>query len=141
MKKVTIYILLIIIILPEYSQGQRWKRTRYELIGGIGLSNLMGDLGGANSNAIYMIDYDLLATRFALDVGMRYKIKERFAVKLNLIAGMLNGSDYLTKASGRYNRYLKANTFIFENSLQAEYSLIGEKLSTRYTFRNMRDFR
>lgn len=140
MKRLATYLLILVLLIPVLSQAQRWKRTRYEAVIGLGLSNMMGDLGGANKDAIYLIDYDLFATRFGLNLGIRYKIVERVAVRFNLLPALLSGSDSYTKGP-RMARGISANTFIFETSLQFEYSLIKERLSSRYTFRNMRDFK
>lgn len=141
MKKIITISILLTLILPILSKGQRWKRHRYEIMPGIALSNLQGDLGGSNTDAIYMLDYDLLATRLALGIGLRYKIQENIAAKVNIIGGMLNGSDNYTKSPSREPRHISANVFLFELSAQGEYSVIKEKLSTRYTFRNMGDFK
>ncbi|PLX10831.1 MAG: hypothetical protein C0594_04305 [Marinilabiliales bacterium] len=140
MKKVFILI-TVLIFLGNFADAQRWKRTRYEVLFGVALTNLQGDLGGANSDEIYMIDYDLFATRAALDLGLRYKATESVALKLNIIPGLFNGSDKYTTASGRAGRQNTTSTFLLETSVQGEISLIKERLSTRYTFRNMRDFR
>lgn len=139
--RILIIFFLSLMILPLLSNGQRWKRTRYEILGGIGLTAMFGDLGGANSDAIYAMDYDIRSSRVAGNIGVRYKFREEIAMKISLMPGLLYGSDAFTSMQRRAGRELKTNTFFFETGLQLEYSLIKEKLSTRYTFRNLRDFR
>ena len=48
MKKAFLLLFLITLFLPAISDAQRWKRQRYEFSAGIGVSNFLGELGGAN---------------------------------------------------------------------------------------------
>ena len=52
MKKQYLIILLFICLLPSISEAQRirarWKAYRFEWSGGLGASNFLGELGGAN---------------------------------------------------------------------------------------------
>ncbi len=140
--KILLFILVIIILTPIITNAQRWKRTRYELIGGIGPSNFFGDLGGANKDGThFMSDIDMKATRYHIVVGMRYKIKEKLALKLNLIYGRIHGSDIYTESPGRANRNVTFSSGLFEPSLQVEYSILKERLGTRYTFQNLKRFK
>jgi opacity protein-like surface antigen len=137
-----IYILLLLLLLvPLISNAQRWKRTRYEVLGGIGPSLFFGDLGGADKDGQhFMSDIDMQSTRYHLMIGIRYKIKEKMALKLNLIYGRLHGSDKYTE-SGRTIRNVTMATGIFEPSVQFEYSILKERLGARYTFRNLSRFK
>lgn len=143
MKIKILYLLFILIILiPVITNAQRWKRTRYELVGGIGPSNFFGDLGGANKDGThFMSDIDLQSTRYHIVLGMRYKVKEKMALKLNLIYGRLYGSDIYTESPARSNRNVTFSSGIFEPSVQFEYSILKERLGTRYTFRNLQRFK
>jgi len=124
------------------SNAQRWKRSRYEVIGGIGPSLFFGEVGGANKNGThFMSDIDLQAIRYHILVGVRYKLKEKMALKLNLIYGRLHGSDTYTESPGRNHRNATFSSGIFEPSLQYEYSIFKEKLGTRYTFKNLQRFK
>ncbi len=142
MKNKTILLVLILLItIPVITSAQRWKRSRYELLGGAGPSSFFGDLGGANKDGVhFMGDMDLPATRFHLLLGVRYKIKEKAALRLNLIYARIHGSDAYTE-SGRTFRNVTFSSGLFEPSVQFEYSLIKEKLGTRYTFQNLQRFK
>lgn len=142
MKFKTFYILFVILLtIPIITNAQRWKRTRYEVIGGIGPSLFFGDLGGANKDGThFMGDIDFPAMRYHLMVGVRYKIKEKMALKLNLIYGRVHGSDTYTE-SPRTIRNATFSSGLFEPSVQYEYSVLKERLGNRYTFRNLSRFK
>ena len=141
MKKYIIITLIALLILPMLSSAQRWKRTRYEVIYGIGASNTFTDLGGSDGNAGYIKDLDLIGTRPSVFIGARYKLKELMAVKVNIINGWVNGSDTYTSNIGRNQRQLSFYSPIIEFSGQFEYSILKERFGTRYTFSNLRRFR
>lgn len=140
-KIITLFFVLLLII-PFVSNAQRWKRTRYEVIGGIGPSFFYGDLGGGKKDGTHFIgDLNMQATRYHLLLGVRYKLKEKMALKLNLIYGRINGSDSYTESEGRRSRNVTFSSGLFEPSAQFEYSILKEKYGTRYTFSNLQDFK
>ena len=138
MKKIGIYIFVIFFILPYVADAQRWKRYRHEAIIGGGITNVFGDFGGGSGDGRHnALDLDIEGTRGGLMLGWRYKIKELLAVRLNLVPAFLNASDAYTDNQVRSNRGGAASTFIFETSIQLEYSLIKERYGRRYTFSNI----
>jgi len=141
MKKLSIYIFILFFIIPYVSDAQRWKRYRYELVGGIGTVNVFGDLGGGDGVARHnTLDFNIQGTRPAVMVAGRYKMKELLAVKVNLFLAYANASDKYTANEARSNRDATTNTFLIEPSVQLEYSLIKERYGRRYTFSNIRHF-
>ena len=48
MKKIFTFLLLSVLLIPGLVNAQRWKRQRYEFSMGAGVSNFLGELGGAN---------------------------------------------------------------------------------------------
>ncbi len=141
MKKLSIYIFILLFVIPYLSSAQRWKRYRYELIGGIGTVNVFGDLGGGDGVARHnTLDFNIQGTRPALMIAGRYKLKELLAVKANFCLAYANASDKYTNNEARSNRGATANTFFIEPSIQLEYSLIKERYGRRYTFSNIRHF-
>lgn len=117
-----------------FLNAQRWKMTRYEIVGGIGAANVLSDLGGANQDGTHLFrDLEFITTKSCFFIGGRYKIYERFAVKLNVILGYVKGDDALSQSS-RTSRKLSFTTSILETSSQFEYSLIKEKLGSRYMY-------
>jgi len=138
--KIIIYLFLLLLI-SSFTQAQRWKRSRYEAHIGLGVANVLSDLGGADQKGTHFIkDMELSQTRPVIYGGIRYKIKEKIAIKLNLNYAWLRASDELTTYRGRENRGITTKTSMLEFSLQAEYSIIKEKLGSRYTFMNINSF-
>ena len=141
MKRLSVYIFVLLFVIPYASDAQRWKRYRYELIGGIGTVNVFGDLGGGSGDARHnTLDFNIEGTRPALTVGIRYKLKELLAIKANMFLAFGNSSDDYTTNESRVNRGATANTFFIEPSFQLEYSLIRERFSRKYTFSNVKHF-
>jgi hypothetical protein len=130
------------ILFPLNSHAQRWKRTRYEVFGGAGPTLFFGEVGGSSkSGSHFMSDVDLSAARYFITAGIRYKIRERIALKLNLVYGRLYGNDALTKNQPRKERNAKFHTIFYEPSMQAEISILKERLGTRFTFKNINRFK
>ncbi|MGQ9846682.1 MAG: DUF6089 family protein [Bacteroidales bacterium] len=141
MKKI-IFIILTFPLLTNNVEAQRWKRTRYELFSSIGPTLFYGELGGSNKPGTHFLgDIDLQGIRYNLAIGFRYKVKEKFALKVNFIYGRLNGSDAYTEYKPRRNRNVSFYSGFFEPSIQGEYSILKERLGVRYTLQNLRRFK
>lgn len=113
---------------------------------GIGNSFFMGDLGGSNRpvgkhNIMSFQDIDILSTRPIIFVATRYKIVERFAVKLNIVYGGISADDKNTQLDVRRLRGLSFTSSIFEPSLQTEFSLIKEREGRKYSIQNLKYFK
>ena len=81
MKKNLLLVLVFIFALNINSDAQRlrsrWKAYRYEWSAGIGASNFLGDLGGANQIGTNGFkDLELSLTRPSFTVGLKYKLTE-----------------------------------------------------------------
>ena len=96
MKQLVLYTLILFFSIPFTSDAQRWKRYRYELLGGIGTTNVFGDMGGGAGEAGTIQDFDIEGTGVNIFVGMRYKLKELVYVKVNLIYSFSVTSDEFT---------------------------------------------
>jgi hypothetical protein len=142
MKKLTLLFLTGILILPllSFSQSNRWKRTRYELVGGVGITTFMGDLGGGNDASHFISDYDFTAQRPLLSAGFRYKILEPLAAKASLSFGWVSGADSKSDNIYRQDRNLSFRSPIVEFGTQIEYSIIKESSSHRYSLQRGRKF-
>ncbi len=123
----------------------RWKRTRYEIMCGVGMSSFMGDLGGGKSSEKSYVrnitDFDFLSSREAIWGGLRYKLSPSFAVRGNLIFGQLYGDDKWSGDEGRKTRNLNFRTIIIENSYQLEYSIIKESTARKWNKKRNRKVR
>ncbi len=128
-------VLTVLALLPILTDAQanRWKRTRYELVGGLGVSTFVGDLGGGNKpeGKHFLSDYDFMSQRFVLNGGLRYKLLNSVAVQGVLSYAMLAGNDNKTENIYRKDRNLSFRTNLWELSTHLEYSIIPEPLNYR----------
>jgi hypothetical protein len=120
--------ILVIVLLAVSITGfsQRWKLKRYEVLFGVGSTNIYGDIGGtADVNNLFGLkDIRINETRYSLYGGLRYKIQKDWALKMNLIYGKGVSDDIKSRNE---NRGYSFTTSIFEPSLQLEYSFLSEE--------------
>lgn len=137
-------VLLLAVLLGAFfsADAQRWKRYRWETIYGIGVSNFLGELGGANQvGTNYMKDYDWKATRPTIMVGMRFKQTQQISHKANLTIGILAGDDAWTTETYRQIRNLNFRSPIVELGYNFEFYLKKEKRGHRFKLRGVRGLR
>jgi len=136
-------ILLIVISTLGYSQrSARWKRMRYEIFYGLGATNFMGELGGANQiGTNYVRDFEISMTRPALSLGFRYKLLENVSAKAMLTYGFLRGDDKTTTEPARANRNLNFYSPLAEFALTGEYHITKERVGHRYNLKRVRGVR
>lgn len=126
-------ILLFFLLLPLFYFAQSRIRYKYELLGGVGKTNFLGDLGGANQVGTHFLrDYDFKAIRPLISFGARYRPHRRYAFKSMLEMAIVAGKDSYTQDIYRQNRNLSFSSPIIELSVQAEYYFIGEKRTNLY---------
>ncbi|MBK8415744.1 MAG: outer membrane beta-barrel protein [Bacteroidetes bacterium] len=143
MKKSYLLLVLSILILPGIVEAQRykqrWKSYRSELHLGIGPSNFLGELGGADQvGTNYFKDLEFGQTRLAVAAGLRYKLSQVFALNTKLSYGKVSGSDDLTKEFFRNYRNLDFKTNIWEASTNLEFAFIREQVGHRYRLKGVR---
>jgi hypothetical protein len=132
-------LLLILVLSPIFSQAQKWKRQRVEYSFGLGASNFLGDLGGRDQvGTNFVQDFELKATRYAVEVGYRYQIGRDFYLKGNLNYIKVSGGDNLTKEPYRAARKLDFKSNMIELSGQFEYKFIKQKAGHLYKLRGVR---
>ena len=141
MKQLVLYTLILFFLNPFSSDAQRWKRYRYEILGGIGTTNVFGDMGGGSGEAGTIRDFDIEGTGVNIFVGMRYKLGELLYVKTNFIYSFSVTSDNFTDNEARSNRGAHSYVSFIEPSVQLEYSLVKERYSRRYSYSNIRGFK
>lgn len=126
---------------PKYKKSNNFslakKKPRKEYVLGIGASNFLGEVGGANAiGTNFVKDLEFSATRPSVAIGMRYKFKPRWAVKGGLYYQLLSGADKLTQEPFRNNRNLSFRSHVFELSAQAEFYFTKEQTGHRYQIKN-----
>jgi hypothetical protein len=142
MKKIILFLLTFTMLLPylSFSRSRRWKRTRYELVGGLGTATFMGELGGRGEATHMMGDFNFTSQRALLSAGMRYKLLEPLAVKGIISLGWLSGDDSKCTDIYRLDRNLSFKSHILEIATQLEFSIIKEPVNHRYSLRRRRKF-
>jgi len=121
------YILTSILFLCilEPAMGQRWKLRRIEIGGGLGMTQIFGDIGGTiDRNSWYGLkDIKIDETRMAFPLFIRYRLDPIYAVRFNSVLGFGNGTD----EDSRNDRGRSYKTMLLEFSLQGEYYFLAEE--------------
>lgn len=139
MKKHILITLIAIVLLPNLADAQRWKRFRRQLIGGVGVTNFLGDLGGGSGiGRDFIWDLDIPATRPSLMLGYRYQFNSYLFGRANVQWGILRSDDNFTTETFRSQRNLKFRTGYFELDLMAEFYLIQNSRGNLYRLRGVR---
>ncbi|MBL0048816.1 MAG: outer membrane beta-barrel protein [Bacteroidetes bacterium] len=116
-------ILLLLLLISSMAQAQTWKRYRKEISVGIGATNFLGDLGGANQIGTHVFrDIEFSTTRPDISAGFRYFFTQSISAKAGIYYGLVSGSDNLTGQPQRNYRNLSFKSNIWELSAQAEVS-------------------
>lgn len=138
MKKI-FFVFAVILLLPSIADAQRWKQYRRQIIGGIGVTNFLGDLGGANDIGRDVLwDLDFAATRPSLMVGYRYQLNQYLFLRGNLNWGILRGDDANTQETFRRGRNLSFRSGFLEVDAVAEFYLIQNARGNLYRLRGVR---
>jgi hypothetical protein len=125
LERTGILLLVLLFIAIEPAMGQRWKLRRYEIGGGLGMTQVFGDIGGTidQKNWFGLKDIKFDETRMAFPIYARYRLDPVYAIKMNAVLGFGNGTDTLS----RNNRGRSYNTTLFEFSAQGEYYFVAEE--------------
>jgi len=135
-KKLTLILIVFILLIPSMMQAQRWKRNRYEFSFGVGISNFLGELGGANQvGTHYFKDFEWSLTNFAAAIGLRYKLSNYFALNSHLTYGRVSGDDKLTEEYFRHYRNLNFNANIYEFNINFEGAYQEEQVGRLHKLR------
>jgi len=133
MKRCLTIVLLLALIASVGQSQELFKRTRIEAVGGIGISQFFGDIGGftPSQNIIGLKDIIFHQTRFNFEGALKYRILEDLSVKLSINTGLFHASD--AKGSNEGRGY-SASTFFLEPAVTGEYYFIKSKQENKYSF-------
>ncbi|MBN1599459.1 MAG: hypothetical protein JW894_14285 [Bacteroidales bacterium] len=111
--------------LSESVLGQRWKLRRYEVGGGLGITQVFGDIGGTidESNWLGLKDIQISETNLAVPLYLRYKLDPVYSIKFNTVLGFGRGDD----KNSRNDRGREYKTMLLEFSVQGEYYFLSEE--------------
>ena len=118
-------ILILLVLVSTVSLAQRrmplMKKNRSEIVVGVGATNFLGDLGGANGVGTHIFrDIEFSTTRPDISVGYRYFFTPVFSARAGIYYGLVSGNDNLTGQPDREYRNLSFKSNIWELSAQAE---------------------
>src|SRR5688572_2991691 len=91
-------LLLAVVLLPFFAHSQRNKKYKWEACLGIGATNFLGELGGANqigTNGVKDLEFSL--TKPGLSLNARYRKGRYWGFKGGFYYGQVWGYDYLTE--------------------------------------------
>jgi len=111
---------------------------RYEVFGGVGATNFLGELGGSNGTSGYIKDLEFSMTRPCYTLGARYMLTRKLGWQASLSHGMLRGDDKKTEEQYRRARNLNFRSPIVELATRLEYSILTPKKGHRYSLRKVR---
>lgn len=139
MKKHFLLVVVLIVLIPNLADAQRWKRFRKQFTFGVGVTNFLGDLGGANQEGRdFIYDLDFAATRPSLLVGYRYQLNRYFFLRGNLQWGILRGDDSFTNEIYRKGRNLHFRSGFLEANVMGEFYLLQNARGNLYRLRGVR---
>lgn len=119
-----------------YDKASAWKKTRHELLAGVGIGNYLGELGGGDGEKRpWLMDLEWSQMKFSWGLGYRYNLSYRFASRLNFAWVKVAGSDQLTSNPQRQYRNLSFKSNIYEFSLLVDYYLFRAKPGHLYNIR------
>ncbi len=147
MKKIIILALAFFLVW-DCSYGQRhYKKNKMkvqQISFGLGATNFLGELGGANrigSGKINIRDFDFPSIRPNINIGYRYQFHKHWATKGELNAAYIGGHDRLTDETYRNNRNLNFRTPIVEIAGRMEYIINFKRKGHQYSFKGIRGWR
>ena len=124
------------------SFAQYWRKDRAEIIGSLGSTNFLGELGGRNSTGSgSFYDLELNATRPAVSFGYRYSLSAYTKIRGSLSWGVLSGNDQFTGEPFRHNRNLHFRSQIVELSGIYEIYFNRERGGHRYSIAGAKGMR
>ena len=133
------FIFLLALIIASFgTQAQSWKYSRNEFQVGLGASNFLGDLGGANNIGTHGIrDLRFSRTRPTIMLGYKYMITPAFSLKGSIITSLLSGDDATTTEFARQNRNLSFRAGLLEFGVSAEIYPFSERTNHNYKVRGI----
>jgi hypothetical protein len=125
----------------QYELNHTLNRSEYT--GALGLSQLLGDLGGSPQIGTHFLrDFNPGAIRYGGYLGYRRRVSHAWSFKFAVTLADLYGNDALTSNPYRHNRNQDVRTFLVEPSVQAEYHFYQyDQPGHRYKIRHAHGFR
>ncbi len=121
-----------------FDKQQYWKKYRHELIGGVGLANYLGELGGgAGEGKPWLLDVEFSQFRPCYSLSYRFNIAHRSALRVGGFYGKVKGSDALSGDDTRSYRNLSFESKIIEGSFMYDFFIIRAKPGHVYNIKGV----
>lgn len=127
----------------NFNTQRNWAMNKKEISLGLGATQFLGDLGGANQiGTDYSLkDIDFASTSFGGSLSFRYRFHPYYATSTMLNIGMVRGNDALTTDFARNARNLSFRSVVINLSQRFEVILLAnEKIGRRYNIPGLRGF-
>ncbi len=127
----------------NFNTQRNWAMNKHELTLGIGITEFLGDLGGANQiGTDYSLkDLDFNSTHLGGSFAYRYRFHPYYATSTIINGGMLRGNDALTTEPIRNMRNLNFKSFFISLSQRFEVIVLAnEKIGRRFNIPGLRGF-
>lgn len=113
--------------------NQLWRKYKHEVFFGVGASNFLGELGGANATGAHVInDFDFRASRYVFHGGYAYRFAERWSIGATLAYAKIYGDDKFTTEPSRSARDLHFKSPLIELSSLIYFFPLTERYSMSY---------
>ncbi len=122
-----------LILVSTQALAQTWQYLRHEVYGGLGGSNFLGELGGANqigTNGLKDLEISLTNPNFTF--GYRYIATPMWAFRASFTQGWVSGNDAKTSEFFRQNRNLNFRSPITELTALVEFYPLRERTQHLY---------
>jgi len=126
----------------HFDKQQYWKKYRHELIGGIGLSNYLGELGGGSGEGKpWLLDMEFSQFRVCYGLSYRFNIAYRSALRVSGFYGNVRGSDALSVDITRKYRNLSFQSKIYEGGFLYDFYILRAKPGHLYNIKGIQGMR
>lgn len=119
----------------NFNTQRNWSFQKKELTLGLGGTNFLGDLGGANDiGTDYSVkDWDFPSTSLGMSLAYRYRFHPYYATSFIVNFGRVRGSDAKTEEEIRNNRNLSFRSNVINVSQRFEVIILAkEKVGHRH---------
>ena len=143
------YIFILILFLSSqtaigqhFNKQQYWKKYRHELIGGVGLSNYLGELGGGSGEGKpWLLDTEFSQFRACYSLSYRFNIAYRSALRVSGFYGQVRGADELSGDITRKYRNLSFQSKIYEGGFLYDFFILRAKPGHVYNIKGVQGMR
>lgn len=122
-----------------FNYNKLWQQRRNELEIGLGATNYLGELGGANAiGSDFLKDFEISQSKFAISFMHRYFVRRSSALSYGFMYGRIAGDDQLTAEPYRRNRNIHFRSDLIEFSGRYEFHFLNEYPGHQYRMRGVK---